>query len=89
MRSSVLWGMDRAIVDGVADFPRSENGPLRTVRTDVAIAADLKSRIAEAYVPILAILDEAVSQGFIVQVSTGEGPFGKQAILQMQVLKKF
>jgi hypothetical protein len=63
--------------------------PLRALRTDQDIASDIKRRLAEAYAPILVILDEAVAQGFIVSVQTGIGPFDKQAIVSLQVLKKF
>jgi hypothetical protein len=63
--------------------------PLRSVRTDQDIATDIKLRLAAAYGPILAILDEAIAQGFIVQVQTGMGPFEKQAIVSLQVLKKY
>lgn len=64
-------------------------GALRAVRTDQDIANDLKRRLAEAYKPVLDVLDEAHSAGFIVSVQTGLGPFDKQAILSLQVLKKF
>lgn len=36
-------------------------------KTDAEIAADLKRRIEETLIPVLAVMDEAISHGMMVQ----------------------
>ena len=55
--------------DQYVDVDRAERQPVALVTTkpDTEVAADFKRRLEETAQPMLAIFDEAVAAGFIVQ----------------------
>lgn len=63
---------------------------LVTAKTDAEAADEIKRALAEAYQPILAILERARAQGFVCNVQVGSpGPLSPISILALTVMKQF
>lgn len=59
--------------------------------TEAEIAADLKRRAVEALAPLLALMDEATSKGFLIQYD-GIGPqppFFRNTVVNLRVAKYY
>lgn len=57
--------------------------------TDTEYAAEIKTRVIEAYQPLLKLLTEANNKGFRVNVGCGQGPLGEYVIMQLDISKVF
>jgi hypothetical protein len=67
------------------------NNPIQLVPTksDAEFAEELKQRLIAAYEPVCKILDEGSSAGFIINVNVGPNPFGKHAIAQIMIARRY
>lgn len=72
-------------------FGSDTNGMLKLVTTkpDAELAAEFKTRLVEAYGPIMALIDEIDAAGFEAQIACSKGALGKQVIAQLHVLKRY
>lgn len=67
------------------------NSPVQLVPTksDAELAEEFKKKVAEAYQPLIAVLDEYDKHGLNMQASVGKNAFGKFQIVQLIVMKQF
>ena len=56
-------------------------------RTDADIAASIRARLPEAARPMIAILEEAASEGLVVSITIGPNLFGRQAPTAVNITK--
>lgn len=59
-------------------------------KTDQDYANELRQRVIEAYKPLIAVLQEATDNKFIVNATVGQSQVtGKIEVIQLQLMKGF
>lgn len=70
-------------------LPSAQVATLVPTRSDHEVADDIKRRLREALVPVLALMDEARAAGFIPHFSVGTNQLGRSAVTDVKLVREY
>lgn len=74
---------------GTREVGTGEGGVVVPIRTDADIAEAHKAKIIEAMMPLLAAMDAARRDGFVVSFNLAPDAMGRQVIQVLKLIKEF